>query len=233
MTDASTEAGVLRVSQLCKTYSSPAGPHGVLSGVDLGVEPGETVAIVGASGCGKSTLLNIIGSLDRPTSGTVRLGGVDVAALEGDRLAEFRRKRVGFVFQDHHLLPQCTAIENVALPTVASNDAVNGLRRAADLLSRVGLEGRENDFPQQLSGGERQRVAVARALVNDPSLLLCDEPTGNLDRATASPVADLFCEVAAERHVMLIVVTHNLELARRFSRCLELRDGRLSPVHQP
>jgi len=233
MANAASEAVALKVSRLCKTYSSPAGQHSVLKGVELRVEPGETVAIVGASGCGKSTLLNIIGSLDRPTSGTVQLGDVDVAVLEDDRLAEFRRKRVGFVFQDHHLLPQCTVIENVALPTVASNDAVDGVRRAADLLARVGLAGRENDFPQWLSGGERQRVAVARALVNNPPLLLCDEPTGNLDRATAAPVADLFCEVAAERHVMLIVVTHNLELARRFSRCLELRDGCLSPVRQP
>ncbi|MBN2583840.1 MAG: ABC transporter ATP-binding protein [Planctomycetes bacterium] len=230
MAHTSSQANALTVSQLRKVYASPAGGHEVLKGVDLAVEPGQTVAIVGASGCGKSTLLNIIGSLDQPTSGTVRLGGLEVSSLEGDRLAEFRRRRVGFVFQDHHLLPQCTAIENVALPAVAAEDGAGGLRRAAELLARVGLKGREDDFPQRLSGGERQRVAVARALVNDPPLLLCDEPTGNLDRATAEPVAALFAELAAERSVMLIVVTHNLELARRFSRCLELRDGRLQPA---
>jgi len=210
-------------------HVSAAGSREVLRGLSFSARPGETVAVIGASGSGKSTLLNIIGSLDAPTSGAVRLGELDVTALSGDALAEYRRHRVGFVFQDHHLLPQCTALENVALPSLAARDARAGLERARTLLARVGLDGRQNDFPQRLSGGERQRVAIARALVNAPQLVLCDEPTGNLDRATAQEVAALFVELAAEHGAMFIVVTHNLELAQRFSRRLELRDGLLRP----
>jgi len=220
-------AAGLAVDRLSKTYQSPGGGNEVLKGVDLAIRPGETVAIVGASGCGKSTLLNIVGSLDSPTAGTVRLGELEVTSLTGDRLADYRRHRVGFVFQDHHLLPQCTAHENVALPTIAAGSGRAGMDRAGQLLERVGLGDRGGDFPQRLSGGERQRVAIARALVNDPQLVLCDEPTGNLDRLTAESVAALFTELAAERKVMLLIVTHNLELAGRFSRRLELRDGLL------
>lgn len=220
-----TPAVGLTVDRVWKTYESPAGANDVLKGVDLAIEPGQTVAIVGASGCGKSTLLNIVGSLDRPTSGTVRLGDLDITRLAGDELADYRRHKVGFVFQDHHLLPQCTALENVALPTIAAGSGRAGMDRAGQLLGRVGLGDRGGDFPQKLSGGERQRVAIARALVNEPPLVLCDEPTGNLDRLTAESVAALFAELAAERNVMLMIVTHNLELAGRFSRRLELRDG--------
>jgi len=226
-------AAALVVSGLSKTYQSPAGANEVLKGLDLEIRPGQTVAIVGASGCGKSTLLNIVGSLDSPTTGTVRLGELEVTSLAGDRLAEYRRHKVGFVFQDHHLLPQCTALENVALPTIAAHTGRTagsgraGMDRSGQLLERVGLGNRGDDFPQELSGGQRQRVAIARALVNDPQLVLCDEPTGNLDRLTAESVAALFNELAAERKVMLLIVTHNLELAGRFSRRLELRDGLL------
>jgi lipoprotein-releasing system ATP-binding protein len=209
-----------------KAYATDAGPNEVLRGVSLEVRPGETVAIVGVSGSGKSTLLNIIGSLDRATTGRVTLGELDVTALEGAALADYRRRQVGFVFQDHHLLPQCTVLENVLLPTLAAGRAVPV--EARELLRRVGLEGRENDFPPHLSGGERQRVAIARALVNGPPLVLCDEPTGNLDRRTGEAVAELFVELAGQRQVMLLVVTHNLDLAARFSRRLELRDGVLA-----
>jgi lipoprotein-releasing system ATP-binding protein len=211
-----------------KAYATDAGPNEVLRGVSLEVTPGETVAIVGVSGSGKSTLLNIIGSLDQATAGRVTLGELEVTALEGATLADYRRRQVGFVFQDHHLLPQCTVLENVLLPTLPTPAAGRAApAEAEELLRRVGLAGRENDFPQHLSGGERQRVAIARALVNGPPLMLCDEPTGNLDRQTGEAVADLFIELARQRQVMLLVVTHNLDLAGRFSRRLELRDGLL------
>ena len=195
-----------------------------LKGIDLTIQEGETVAIVGPSGAGKSTLLNIIGSLDKPTAGSVRLGGIEVNTLGGAALADFRSRRVGFVFQDHHLLSQCSALENVLLPTLAAKGR-DGSARAKDILRRVGLGERLHAFPAELSGGERQRVAIARALVNGPPLLLCDEPTGNLDHDTASEVGALFLELSRERKAMLVVVTHNLELARLFGSCLELRDG--------
>lgn len=212
-----------------KAYATDAGANEVLRGVSLEVAPGETVAIVGVSGSGKSTLLNIIGSLDQATAGRVRLGELEVTALEGAALADYRRRQVGFVFQDHHLLPQCTVLENVLLPTLPTPAAGRaGPAEAEELLRRVGLAGRANDFPQHLSGGERQRVAIARALVNGPPLMLCDEPTGNLDRKTGEAVAELFVELAGQRQVMLLVVTHNLDLAGRFSRRMELRDGVLA-----
>jgi lipoprotein-releasing system ATP-binding protein len=214
----------LTVQHLRKEYDSAGGRLLVLKDVSFALAPGETVAIVGPSGAGKSTLLNIIGSLDRPTAGSVRLGAIEVNALGGAALASFRSRQVGFVFQDHHLLWQCSALENALLPTLAAKGG-DGPARARDILRRVGLGGRLHSFPAELSGGERQRVAVARALVNAPPLLLCDEPTGNLDRDTASEVAALFLELSRERKVMLVVVTHNLELAALFGRCLELRDG--------
>jgi len=220
----------LRVSDLVKTYASAAGDLPVLRGVSLEAVPGETVAVVGASGSGKSTLLNLIGALDQPTSGRIMLGDVDVAALTGDRLADYRRTRVGFVFQDHHLLPECTVWENVLLPLVTAGGAVHRSPRAEELLAQVGLADRRDELPQRLSGGERQRVAVARALVNNPPLVLCDEPTGSLDRDTARAVGELFIDLARRHGSILIVVTHNLELAGRCSRQLELRDGRLHPL---
>jgi len=217
----------LRVENLSKTYSTPGGPLQVLNDVSFELKPGESLAVVGPSGAGKSTLLNIIGSLDQPSSGRVFFGDDEVTALSGRRLAEFRSRRVGFVFQDHHLLPQCTALENVALPTLAPGVSGDGWERALDLIERVGLAGRMNAFPAQLSGGERQRVAIARAMVNRPPVLLCDEPTGNLDRKTGRRIAELFADLVREENIILLVVTHDLEMAGRFSTVFELADGEL------
>ncbi len=225
-----TDTVRLVVEKVRKEYELPAGKLLVLKDISLTLSPGETLAIVGPSGSGKSTLLNIIGSLDKPTSGRVELGGAEVTKLAGTELAAFRAKSVGFVFQDHHLLPQCTVLENVMLPTLAVGLAKDSAGRAEDLLQRVGLAERMDYFPARLSGGERQRVAIARAMVNEPKLLLCDEPTGNLDQATGTRVASLFAELAEEKHVLLIVVTHNLELAARFSRRLELKESTLHPL---
>lgn len=230
MDSSETAALGLVVEHVRKEFALPSGPLVVLRDVSLSLSPGETLAVVGPSGSGKSTLLNIIGSLEVPTSGSVKVGGKDVTRLSGTELAEFRGGSVGFVFQDHHLLPQCTALENVMLPTLAVGSAPDSAKRAAGLLGRVGLTERMNYFPAQLSGGERQRVAIARAMVNQPGLLLCDEPTGNLDRDTGERVGSLFAELAEEKDVMLIVVTHNLELAKRFLRVLELREGTLHPL---
>jgi lipoprotein-releasing system ATP-binding protein len=220
----------LSVRDVRHAYRGPAGENVVLRGVSFDAAPGDAVAIVGASGCGKSTLLNIVGSLDRPTAGRVCLDDLDVATLAGDALADYRRRSVGFVFQDHHLLPQCTVLENVLLPALAARRVAEAEPHARDLLRRVRLEARADDFPARLSGGERQRVAVARALVNQPPLVLCDEPTGNLDHETGEAVADLFFDLAAGRGAMLLVVTHNRELAARCPRRYELRDGTLHPI---
>ncbi len=220
----------LVVENVRKEFDTAGGPLVVLSDVSLELSPGGTLAVTGPSGSGKSTLLNIIGTLEKPTSGTVSLGELEVTALSGDELAAFRSKQVGFVFQDHHLLPQCTALENVVLPTLTLSAPGHAQERAEELLKRVGLAERTDHFPAQLSGGERQRVAIARALVNGPPLLLCDEPTGDLDRDTGDRVASLFVELAQEREVMLILVTHNLEFANRFSGRRELSGGVLKPV---
>ena len=217
----------LVVDKVRKEYPSPGEPRVVLDDVSFDLSPGETVAIVGPSGSGKSTLLNIIGSLDRPTSGSVRLGQTAVTELEGEALSDFRSLSVGFVFQDHHLLPQCSALENAALPSLAAGQSEEGTERARELLKRVGLEGRIDALPANLSGGERQRVAVARAMVNEPPLLLCDEPTGNLDKKTGARLGELFAELADEEDVLLVVVTHDPEFAQRFSPVLELHEGKL------
>lgn len=229
-----TAPGALVARDLVKQYDGET-PLTILNGLSLHVAPGETVAIVGPSGSGKSTLLNILGSLDRPTAGTVHLGEIEVSALQGRALAEFRATRVGFVFQDHHLLPQLTATENVALPTLAPGaNRAEALARARRRLGEVGLEARREAFPAQLSGGERQRVAIARALINNPALLLCDEPTGNLDRERGAQVVSLLLGLAGAEGVTVLMVTHNLEHASRFGRQLELRDGRLfSPLTSP
>lgn len=229
------QAGHLLVlSGVTKTYPSASGETVILEGIDVAVEAGQTVAIVGPSGSGKSTLLNLIGALDRPTSGAIRLGEMEVTGLEGEALAAYRARRVGFVFQDHHLLPQLTATENVLVPALAARRAGEAEERAAELLERMGVAPRAGAFPAQLSGGERQRVAVARALINGPSLLLCDEPTGNLDAENASGVVDLFLEIAKRDGVTVLMVTHNLAQAQRFDRCLELKAGRLAgPVGRP
>jgi lipoprotein-releasing system ATP-binding protein len=221
---------MLELSGVTKTYEAEGGGAGteVLRGVDLSLATGESLAIVGASGCGKSTLLNIIGTLDRPTRGSVRLDGQDLSLLDDTALAALRNRRIGFVFQLHHLLPQCNVLENVLVPTLAGDQS--GRREAAEeralrLLARVGLADRLAHRPGQLSGGERQRVAVVRALINEPALLLADEPTGALDRASAEMLADLLVELNREEGVSLIVVTHAPSLAARMGRRVELRDG--------
>jgi len=220
----------LMVSGVRKEFETPHGPLLVLRDVSFDLEAGGTLAIVGPSGSGKSTLLHIIGSLDRPTAGSVKLGDLEVTTVDGSALADYRARRVGFIFQDHHLLPQLTALENVCLPTLAAKGTADAGTRGRALLDRVGLAERMDSLPAALSGGERQRVAIARAMINTPPLLLCDEPTGNLDRETAETVATLFVELARERDVMLVVVTHNTGLAGRFQRRLELRHGTLSEL---
>jgi len=222
---------VLDATGVSKHYAGPSGPVAVLSGVDLRLAAGESLSIVGPSGSGKSTLLHVVGALDPPSAGTVRLDGIDPYAL-GDRgLAAFRNRRIGFVFQDHHLLPQCTVLENVLVPTlVAEGHAAAYRRRALELLEQVGLEHRLPHRPGELSGGEKQRVAIARALVCQPKLVLCDEPTGNLDHASSDAVADLLLELHRRQQTILIVVTHNLGLARRFAATSQLADGRLHPL---
>jgi len=201
--------------------------------VSLDIEPGETLGLVGESGSGKSTLLQIIGTLDRPTSGVVTLNGQDLNALNDLALAAVRNRQIGFVFQAHYLLPQCTVIENVLVPTLAIRNrtaTAEGCRDRADrLLKRVGLADRTAHRPGQLSGGERQRVAVVRGLINQPQLLLADEPTGSLDHASAQQLGQLLVELNREEHVSLIVVTHARELAERMGRVMELRDGQLVP----
>ena len=228
---------LLQVSDVSMAFEGPAegDPVRVLDDISLSIQRGEAVGIVGPSGSGKSTLLNIIGGLDRPTSGTVTLGDRVLSDLSEQELARVRNRDIGFVFQLHHLLPQCTLLENVLVPTLPIRkeldvDAVS--ERARALLDRVGLADRIHHRPPQLSGGERQRAAVVRALINEPCLLLADEPTGSLDHATAVQLADLLVELNRESNVALLVVTHSHELAERMGRCYELRDGGLQGREQ-
>ena len=216
-----------------KSYRSDAGAVPVLNGISLTIAEGETVAITGPSGCGKSTLLNLLGALDQADSGEIRVAGRDLTKLDAQQLAEFRNTTVGFVFQLHHLLPQCTVLENILVPSIVRTNLSNADRaalraRAAQLLEAVGLSHRLDHRPGQLSGGERQRAAVARALINSPKLLLADEPTGALDRASAERLADLLAEVHQREKITIVMVTHAPELARRMGRVLPLLDGRLS-----
>jgi len=225
----SSENTVVRVEGLRKEYAVREGALVVLDGVDLAVAKGESVAVMGPSGSGKSTLLHILGTLERPTGGRVTLAGRDPFSLPENELASFRNRELGFVFQDHQLLPQCTALENVLIPSlVARGDRGERAERARRLLERVGLAQRMNYRPAELSGGERQRVAIARALIQSPGILLCDEPTGNLDQATGESIVDCFVKLQREECVALIVVTHNERFARRFDRTLHLADGRLA-----
>ena len=198
----------------------------MLRDVSLSLKPGESASIVGASGSGKSTLLYICGGLDRPTSGTVTLGDTDPHALDARALAAFRNRRVGFVFQDHCLLPQCTVLENVLVPTLLAPDREDASRARA-LVERIGLADRIDHRPAALSGGERQRVAIARALIRSPRLLLCDEPTGNLDRAAAENVASVLLDLHRLKNTILLVVTHSTVLAERFPARFTLVDTRL------
>jgi ABC-type lipoprotein export system ATPase subunit len=203
----------------------------VLDGISVAIQQGESAAISGPSGSGKSTLLNIIGTLDDPTRGRVFLRERDLAQLDELQLAAVRNRQIGFIFQAHHLLPQCTVLENVLVPTLASPESAqrkSAPERARRLLDRVGLGGRIDHRPGQLSGGERQRVAVVRALINQPELLLADEPTGALDRAAAEELARLLIELNREERVTLILVTHAPDLAARMKRVFQLQDGRLT-----
>ncbi len=211
---------------VCKSYPTPAEPLHVLRDLDLSLSRGQRLAIVGPSGSGKSTLLNILSTLDAPTAGQVRIDSEDPYALSAKALARFRAGRIGFVFQDHHLLPQCTAMENVLIPKLALGRANrDDIARAGELLESVGLTDRQTHLPSELSGGERQRVAIARALMNDPSLLLCDEPTGNLDARTSAGVADLLIRLS--EHRVLIAATHSESLAQRLGERRALIEGHL------
>lgn len=222
---------MLIATHLSKHYATPRGPLPILEDVSFAVERGDSVAIMGPSGCGKSTLLYLLGALEPPSSGTVTIDGADPYALGERAQAAFRGATVGFVFQDHLLLPQLSALENVLAPTlVAGHAATAAADRARRLLSDVGLDARVDHRPGELSGGERQRVALARALVRQPSLVLCDEPTGNLDRGSAAAVADLLLALHREHKTMLVVVTHSAALAARFARRFELNDCRLQPL---
>lgn len=222
-----TGGGGLSVQKVCKSFVLGEETVRVLDGANLEVASGGAAAIVGPSGSGKSTLLHLIGTLDRPDSGSIEIDGRDPLALPEPELARFRNRTIGFVFQDHHLLPQYSVLENVLLPTLAFKaDGGQARDRAAELLRGVGLEHRLGHRPAELSGGERQRAAVARALINRPSLLLCDEPTGSLDAATAEAVSDLLIELHRNENAMLIVVTHSQSLAARFERRYALEDGR-------
>jgi lipoprotein-releasing system ATP-binding protein len=218
----------LDVQHLCKDYPTRSGPLPVLRDLNLKLEKGEALAIMGPSGSGKSTLLHILGTLDPPSSGTVHLNGKDPFALSEPELADFRNRSIGFVFQDHHLLPQCSVLENVLIPTLVSNDNGSEMESwARTLLERVGLSNRLDHRPAELSGGERQRVALARALIHRPSLLLADEPTGNLDRRSAQAVGQLLLDLHRQEQTILLVVTHSPELAKMFAKKLEMIDGRL------
>jgi ABC-type lipoprotein export system ATPase subunit/glycosyltransferase involved in cell wall biosynthesis len=228
--------GILEIEAIWKQYPTPAEPLVVLRGVSFSLEPGESMAIVGPSGSGKSTLLNILGTLDHPTRGTVRLSGVDPFKLRSSELASFRSRKLGFVFQDHHLLPQCSALENVLVARLAVGRAGDDdASHAAELLQLVGLADRARHLPSELSGGERQRVAIARALMNGPQLLLCDEPTGNLDQKTSHAIAQLLLELADKMKAILITVTHSASVAAMFASQMRMSDGLLmeAPAEVP
>ncbi len=217
----------LEGQQLAKTYRNAEVPVVVFSDLDLQVEKGEMLAVVGPSGIGKSTLLHLLGGLDRPDRGTIRVDDKDLSHLNNDALARFRNRNVGFVFQFHHLLPEFTALENVAMPGwIGRADREETLYRASELLAELGLAERSRHFPNQLSGGEQQRVAIARALLADPVLFLADEPTGNLDLATSEKVFELMRECHNKRGLTSIIVTHNPELAARCDRVFEMKQQR-------
>jgi len=222
----------LAVEALSKDYPIRNGSLPVLCGIDLALDRGDALAVTGPSGSGKSTLLHVLGTLDRPTGGRVMLDRQDPFALAEPELARFRNRKIGFIFQDHHLLPQCNVLENVLIPTLVADGAAKQAEDwAKSLLDRVGLSARLNHRPAELSGGERQRVAVARALILKPVLLLADEPTGNLDRSTAKTIGELLLDLHRQERTMLIVVTHSTELAALVPRRMEMNEGKLNPVN--
>jgi lipoprotein-releasing system ATP-binding protein len=220
---------MLEASNIIKDYPAPNGRLPILDSVSFSLARGEAASVVGPSGSGKSTLLHVLGALDPPTSGRVTLDGRNPFELSERELAAFRNRQVGFVFQDHCLLPQCTVLENVLTPTLVAEPR-DYVARARSLLEQVGLGQRLDHRPAELSGGEKQRVALARALICEPALLLCDEPTGSLDRESAEAVASLLLDLHARQKTILVVVTHNLELAARLPRRFELRHRRLQSL---
>ena len=232
MSDSESFKPLLEVIDVTKQYDAELRDNGplVLQGINLQVGRGQSLAITGPSGSGKSTLMNIMGTLDRPTEGRILLDGNDLFQLDDQELAVIRNRDIGFIFQAHHLLPQCTALENVLVPTLAnpSRNANQDVTRAKDLLSKIGLADRMHHRPGQLSGGERQRVAAVRALINQPKLVLADEPTGALDRVNAEQMMDLLIELNKEQGVTLVVITHAIHLALRLDRVEELCDGKLT-----
>ncbi len=222
---------MINVRQLSKTYETPGESIQVLDHLDLTLATGETAAIVGPSGSGKSTLLNLLGALDRPSSGSITIGDQDISSFSEEQAAAFRNHSLGFIFQQQHLLPQLNVLENVLVPRLAGDwqeSAADTEKRALQLLENVGLSDRIHHLPWQLSGGEKLRTAVARALINQPKLILADEPTGSLDPASADTVADLLLALNRDHGVTLIVVTHNLAIAQRMGKTFELRNGKLS-----
>ena len=225
---------MLIADSISKQYDTARGPLPILEKVSLTIQRGESVAVMGPSGCGKSTLLYILGALDPPTSGSVTIDGQDPFALSESRQAAFRNKRIGFVFQDHSLLPQCSVLENVLTPTLVAppdeRDASKDESRARELLQQVGLGDRLEHRPGELSGGEKQRAAIARALIRDPQVLLCDEPTGNLDHQSAEVVASLLVDLHEQQETILIVVTHSAELAARVPIRYHLVDQQLQLI---
>lgn len=229
MTEQSNNTPILEVKGLTKTYPDAGGGEvSVLSRVDLALHRSASAAIIGPSGCGKTTLLNVIGTLDTPTAGTITLAQQDISALTEKQRAHVRAQKIGFVFQEHHLLPQCTAIENVLIPTLAKGAKRQGsAQRAAQLLERVGLADRIHHRPDALSGGQRQRVAIVRALINRPALLLVDEPTGALDSKTADQIMDLLIELNEAEQTAMLMVTHSKTLADRLDQTLQLELGHL------
>jgi lipoprotein-releasing system ATP-binding protein len=226
---------VIEARSLGKSYvGGDGGVITVLDGVDLTVARGEMVAIIGASGAGKSTLLHLLGALDRPSSGEIVIAGRTLGGLDDDAVSALRNRTVGFVFQFHHLLREFTALENVMMPLrIAGTDDAQARRRALSLLDRMGLSGRVHHRPAQLSGGEQQRTAVARALAADPSVLLADEPSGNLDHGNSERLHDLFAELTRELEIAMVVVTHNRSLAGRADRVLQLEEGKLARIELP
>jgi lipoprotein-releasing system ATP-binding protein len=218
---------LLNVEQLTKQYPTPRGPLTVLADVSLSLAPGDAAAIMGPSGSGKSTLLYILGALEPPTSGRIALDGRNPFELSAPMLASFRNEQIGFVFQDHCLMPQCSVLENVLIPTLVATGANDDMARARDLIEQVGLRDRADHRPAALSGGERQRAAIARALIRQPRLLLCDEPTGNLDRGSADNVASVLLDLHQRQNTILVIVTHSPQLAEKCAIRFELTDKTL------
>ena len=219
---------MLNANHLSKSYATPAGVLTVLRDVSLSLNAGDAACVMGPSGSGKSTLLYILGGLEPPSSGSVQLDGKDPYALSADQLAAFRNRDVGFVLQDHCLLPQCTVLENVLVPTLVGEADAGAVDRAKELLAQVGLGARLDHRPSELSGGEKQRAAIARALIRRPRLILCDEPTGNLDAETAATVADLLIALHAKQQAIMVLVTHSEALGARFSRRWKMNRGELT-----